>query len=112
MPGCNNEPDFIKNAPPPSQEGTGDSESDDTGSDHSGTGDVGIKVDPDFHIYLCFGQSNMEGNAAIELQDLEGIDERFQMMAVVSDGWQRQAGKWYRAVPPLCRHDTGLTPAD
>ena len=28
--------------------------------------------DPDFHIYLCFGQSNMEGNARIEEQDLEG----------------------------------------
>ena len=29
--------------------------------------------DPDFHIYLCFGQSNMEGNARIEEQDLEGV---------------------------------------
>ena len=27
--------------------------------------------DPDFHIYLCFGQSNMEGNARIEEQDLQ-----------------------------------------
>ena len=26
--------------------------------------------DPNFHIYLCFGQSNMEGNANIEQQDL------------------------------------------
>ena len=25
--------------------------------------------DPNFQIYLCFGQSNMEGNAAIEAQD-------------------------------------------
>lgn len=25
--------------------------------------------DPNFHIYLCFGQSNMEGNAAIEEED-------------------------------------------
>jgi para-nitrobenzyl esterase len=25
--------------------------------------------DPDFHIYLCFGQSNMEGAARIEPQD-------------------------------------------
>ena len=24
------------------------------------------KPDPNFQIYLCFGQSNMEGNAAIE----------------------------------------------
>ncbi|MCR4825051.1 MAG: sialate O-acetylesterase, partial [Bacteroidales bacterium] len=39
--------------------------------------------DPDFHIYLCFGQSNMEGNARIQPQDLEGVSERFQMMAAV-----------------------------
>ena len=25
--------------------------------------------DPNFHIYLCFGQSNMEGAAKAELQD-------------------------------------------
>ena len=24
------------------------------------------KFDPNFHIYLCFGQSNMEGNARID----------------------------------------------
>ena len=27
------------------------------------------KPDPNFQIYLCFGQSNMEGNAAIEAID-------------------------------------------
>ena len=36
--------------------------------------------DPDFHIYLCFGQSNMEGNARIEAQDLEGVSDRFMMI--------------------------------
>jgi hypothetical protein len=41
--------------------------------------------DPDFYIYLCFGQSNMEGNARIESQDLEDIDPRFKMMAVISN---------------------------
>ena len=25
------------------------------------------KPDPNFYIYLCFGQSNMEGNARIEV---------------------------------------------
>ena len=25
-----------------------------------------VSPDPNFQIYLCFGQSNMEGNAAIE----------------------------------------------
>ena len=33
--------------------------------------------DKDFHIYLAFGQSNMEGNARVEPQDSIGISERF-----------------------------------
>ncbi len=69
--------------------------------------------DPNFHIYLCFGQSNMEGNARIEQQDLEGVSDRFKMMAVVDDQERgRVKGNWYTAVPPLCRPNTGLTPAD
>ncbi len=69
--------------------------------------------DPNFHIYLCFGQSNMEGNAKIEGKDRVGVDSRFMMMAAVdmsSSG--RTKGNWYTAYPPLCRDYTGLTPAD
>ena len=29
--------------------------------------------DENFYIYLCFGQSNMEGNARYEQQDMEGV---------------------------------------
>jgi len=69
--------------------------------------------DPNFHIYLCFGQSNMEGNAKIEAQDRKGINPRFRMMAAVNmDNTGRKMGQWYAAVPPLCRAWTGLTPAD
>ena len=69
--------------------------------------------DPNFHIYLCFGQSNMEGNAKIEAQDLENVSDRFKMMAVVDNPEMgRVKGEWYTAVPPLCRPGTGLTPAD
>ena len=71
--------------------------------------------DPNFYIFICFGQSNMEGNAAIESKDRMGIDPRFKMMAVcdgIYSGEQRYAGNWYAAVPPLCRQNTGLTPAD
>ncbi len=69
--------------------------------------------DPNFHIYLCFGQSNMEGNAKIEAQDRKGINTRFRMMAAVNmDNTGRKMGQWYAAVPPLCRAWTGLTPAD
>jgi hypothetical protein len=70
---------------------------------------------PNFHIYLCFGQSNMEGNAAILSEDKIGVNSRFQVMGVAPDDLQhlgRAKGKWYTATPPLCRWDTGLTPAD
>lgn len=71
------------------------------------------EFDPNFHIYLCFGQSNMEGNATPELQDFAGSDERFLMMAPVTmSTYRRTKGNWYVARPPLCRNTTGLTPAD
>ncbi len=69
--------------------------------------------DKNFHIYLCFGQSNMEGNAKTEPQDTVNINPRFQVMeAVDCPSLNRTKGSWYTAVPPLCRCKTGLTPAD
>ena len=71
--------------------------------------------DPNFYIYLCFGQSNMEGNAAIEEQDRTGVDPRFKMMPAVpfnTTNPTRQTYRWYTAFPPLCRSYTGLTPCD
>lgn len=94
--------------------------------------------DPNFHIYLCFGQSNMEGNARVQQQDIEGISDRYLMMAAVDfpenepeaqpmklpNGMTmpvnarpekvepKQMGHWYKAIPPLCRPGTGLTPVD
>lgn len=70
-------------------------------------------ADPNFQIYLCFGQSNMEGNATPEAQDYENVSERFNMMAAVDfSNPVRKRGEWYSAIPPLCRQGTGLTPAD
>ena len=55
----------------------------------------------------------MEGNARIEPQDREGINARFKMMAAVDfPRTGRKQGQWYIAVPPLCRENNGLTPAD
>jgi hypothetical protein len=69
--------------------------------------------DPNFSIYLCFGQSNMEGNARIEAQDTLGVDSRFQVMETLDCPiLNRTKGNWYTAVPPLCRCHTGLTPVD
>jgi len=68
--------------------------------------------DKKFYIFLCFGQSNMEGNARIEAQD-SIVDSRFQVMETLNcPNLSREKGKWYTAVPPLCRCRTGLTPAD
>lgn len=68
--------------------------------------------DKKFYIFLCLGQSNMEGNARAEQVD-STVDSRFQVMeAVDCPNLGREKGKWYTAVPPLCRCRTGLTPAD
>jgi len=68
--------------------------------------------DSKFYIFLCLGQSNMEGNARVEAQD-SIVDNRFQVMEAVNcANLGREKGKWYTAVPPLCRCRTGLTPAD
>jgi hypothetical protein len=65
-----------------------------------------------FYIYLCLGQSNMEGNAKFEPQDTL-VNTRFQVLeAVDCDNLNRKKGQWYTAVPPLSRCTTGLTPAD
>jgi hypothetical protein len=69
--------------------------------------------DPNFHVYLAFGQSNMEGNARPEAQDTSNVPERFKMMAAVDMPQSgRKKFEWYTAVPPLCRDGTGLSPCD
>jgi len=69
--------------------------------------------DPDFHVYLAFGQSNMEGFPGIEADDKSGVDPRFRMLAAVDfEAMGRRKGEWYDAIPPLCRSSTGLCPAD
>ena len=70
-------------------------------------------VDPNFYIFLCFGQSNMEGAAKPEALDLQSPGPRFLLMPAVDDAQRgRKMGEWCEAVPPLCRPNTGLTPAD
>ena len=70
------------------------------------------KDEPQFYVYLCFGQSNMEGNATPEAQD-KTVDPRFQMLACVDfSSPKRKMGEWYTATPPLVRQGTGLGMAD
>ncbi|TXK48144.1 sialate O-acetylesterase [Pontibacter qinzhouensis] len=67
---------------------------------------------PNFHIYLAFGQSNMEGHTKFEPQDT-AVNKRFMVLeAVDCPNLGRKKGKWYTAVPPLSRCTTGLTPTD
>ncbi len=68
--------------------------------------------DPNFYIFLCFGQSNMEGQGIIEKQD-SIVDNRFKVLqAIDCSNLGRTKGNWYTAVPPLCQCYSGLSPAD
>lgn len=67
---------------------------------------------PNFYIFLCFGQSNMEGHAKFEPQDTTAVDRFKVLEAVNCPNLGRNKGEWYPAVPPLARCNTGLTPAD
>ena len=74
-------------------------------------------ADPNFYIFLCFGQSNMEGNARPEAADLASPGSRFLLMPAVDfpatdQRPARKMGEWCEASAPLCRPNTGLTPAD
>ena len=69
--------------------------------------------DTNFWVFLCFGQSNMEGFPGIQSQDKTNVDNRFQVLAAVDfPRLGRTRGNWSPAVPPLCRPSTGLCPAD
>jgi para-nitrobenzyl esterase len=61
-------------------------------------------IDPDFHIYIAIGQSNMQGPGAIEAQDLDHVTDRFRILNVIADtygGEARARSEWYTASPPL-----------
>jgi hypothetical protein len=68
--------------------------------------------DPNFYIYLCFGQSNMESGGQMDAQD-KTVDKRFQVMAdfdSTNRGWKK--GQWYEAVPPLAARGRGICMVD
>jgi len=67
--------------------------------------------DPNFHIYLAFGQSNMEGQGPIEPQD-RIPEKRYQVLSTFGNCDGREVGKWYDAVPPLARCFARVGPMD
>jgi hypothetical protein len=73
----------------------------------------GFSQDPNFFIFLAFGQSNMEGYPGVDASDKTGVNARFQLLPAVD--WSdksRTKGTWTTAIPPLCRSSTGLCPCD
>ena len=68
--------------------------------------------DPNFHIYLCFGQSNMQGATKAEAMDTIPVSG-FQMMSPMDcPDLNRTMREWYPAVPPLASCNAGLSPSD
>ena len=68
--------------------------------------------DPNFYVFLCFGQSNMESGGRMEDMD-RTVDSRFQVMADFDNqrrGWEKD--KWYDAVPPLAAKGSGICMID
>lgn len=69
--------------------------------------------DPNFHIYLCFGQSNMEGAASVPAAEKQGVSERFKLLFSANDcSGGRKKGQWYTATPPLAHCSSGFGPID
>jgi hypothetical protein len=67
---------------------------------------------PNFYIFLCFGQSNMEGQGTIEAQDTI-VNSRFKVFQALNcSNLGRSKESWYTAVPPTCQCYSKLSPAD
>jgi len=75
---------------------------------------VNAAPDPNFHIYLAFGQSNMEGQGVIGNED-KNVDERFQILWSADNGScsGKTKGQWAKATPPLAHcNNAKLGPTD
>ena len=73
---------------------------------------MGDSVDPNFHVFLCFGQSNMDSGGRMNDADRD-VPERLLVMADFDNaerGWQK--GNWYHAVPPLAARGRGICMVD
>ena len=66
---------------------------------------------PNLHIYLCLGQSNMVGQAPILSEDTTAVSDRLLSLCA-TNGHDRKVGQWRKAVPPLCREYTHMGPSD
>ena len=83
---------------------------------------VNAAPNPNFHIYIAYGQSNMAGNGEIVPAEDQATDPKnFLMIASHNaNASQRsgrttqsiETGKWYPAIPPMFHPTENLSPAD
>ena len=84
--------------------------------------DVDAAPNPNFHIYIAYGQSNMAGNGEIVPAEDQATDPKnFLMLASHSANARQRSGsttqsietgKWYPAIPPMFHPTENLSPAD
>ena len=77
---------------------------------------------PNFHIYIAYGQSNMAGNGDINPSVDQATDPKnFLMLASYTANASQRSGKttqsikvgeWYPAIPPMFHATENLSPAD
>ena len=77
---------------------------------------------PNFHIYIAYGQSNMAGNGDINPSVDQATDPKnFLMLASYTANANQRSGKttqsikwgeWYPAIPPMFHATENLSPAD
>ena len=83
---------------------------------------VDAAPNPNFHIYIAYGQSNMAGNGEIVPAEDQATDPKnFLMLASHSANARQRSGsttqsietgKWYPAIPPMFHPTENLSPAD
>lgn len=80
--------------------------------------EVDAAPNPNFHIYIAYGQSNMAGAGPIQSGDQDPVDN-FVMLSGIDCGSRKGGtsiklakGQWAKAVPPMFHCQEGLSVAD
>ena len=84
--------------------------------------DVDAAPNPNFHIYIAYGQSNMAGNGEIVPAEDQATNPKNFLMIASHNASARdrsgsttqsiETGKWYPAIPPMFHPFENLSPAD
>lgn len=80
--------------------------------------EVSAAPNPNFHIYIAYGQSNMAGAGPIEAGDQDPVDNFVMLSGIDCNGRKGNTninlakGQWSKAVPPMFHCYEGLSVAD